>query len=70
MGFSRQEYWSRVPLPSPTRGEQIRDPGGTDTSCYIQALTVWAGLRTQCLTVSCDRKRAEKISVSSRKGLL
>ena len=23
MGFSRQEYWSGVPLPSPNRKEQV-----------------------------------------------
>ena len=29
MGFSRQEYWSRVPLPSPDRECLVESKGGT-----------------------------------------
>ena len=35
MGFSRQEYWSWLPLPSPTLGLLL-------TNCIIRDLTTWA----------------------------
>ena len=38
MGFSRQEYWSGVPLPSPMGGSLIRK---TFTLNYLQQSTIW-----------------------------
>ena len=62
MGFSRQEYWSGLPFPSP---EDLPDPGIEPRSPALQtdALTsepVWGGL-----TNSCEKKRKEK---QRRKG--
>ena len=34
MGFSRQEYWSRLPFPSP---EDLSDPGIESRSPALQA---------------------------------
>ena len=41
MGFSRQEYWSRLPFPSP---EDLPDPGIEPRSPALQArcFTIWA----------------------------
>ena len=49
MGFSRQEYWSGVPLPSPTMCKI--DPSWEDAvsaqeaqSCGCSVTTCWSGL--------------------------
>ena len=36
MGFSRQEYWSGVPLPSPIRADNL-----AINSCFCHLLAVW-----------------------------
>ena len=36
MGFSGQQYWSGVPLPSPSN--RLRTPKWKDTSCYSQTM--------------------------------
>ena len=62
MGFSRQEYWSGVPLPSPgrlkvgingntkfdniTKKGRIVSSAGFNTSCYLYDL-IYAALRTK-----------------------
>ena len=57
MGFSRQEYWSGVPLPSPgrlkvgingnTKFDNITKKGRiVSTSCYLYDL-IYAALRTK-----------------------
>ena len=38
MGFSRQEYWSGLPFPSP---RDLPDPGTEPTSLMSPALAVW-----------------------------
>ena len=41
MEFSRQEYWSGLPLPSPGRSSRTRD--GTGVSCIVgRFFTIWA----------------------------
>ena len=41
MGFSRQEYWSGLPFPSPGRSSRPRD--WTRVSCIVSScFTVWA----------------------------
>ena len=42
MGFSRQEYWSGLPFPSP---EDLPHPGWTQISCTVgRCFTIWAML--------------------------
>ena len=40
MGFSRQEYWSGLPLPSP---EDLLDPGMEPTSPVLQEVGLLGG---------------------------
>ena len=61
MGFSRQEYWSGVPLPSPTdtcytwiKSENItRSELGTKVRCYSMILFIWNSQKRQ---IHRDRK--------------
>ena len=54
MGFSRQEYWSRVPLPSPdhfTREEKVQKRvGGTDKEVVV--LQQWESKDNLSLSLS------------------
>ena len=45
MGFSRQEYWSGVPLPSPKRGEQ-------GCSIYLQVFLQFLCIKRSALNAS------------------
>jgi len=35
MGFSRQEYWSGVPLPSPTHSVFLAFPGDSESKAFV-----------------------------------
>ena len=55
MGFSRQEYWSGVPLPSPTPCTycpSIYDKGGIATQCQIDSLSTNDAVNTGQLNVT------------------
>ena len=74
VGFSRQEYWSGVPLPSPARSR--RTPGMQDKNEPEQRTggekvlgrrTDWRCERTlNIMTQQYLSQRAEKISIMSR----
>ena len=48
MGFSRQEYWSGLPFPSP---EDLPDPGSKPRSPTLQTdfFTIWATSALRCI---------------------
>ena len=54
MGFSRQEYWSGVPLPSPIYPEETTIPKDTCTPVFIAALFTIARTRKQPRCPSID----------------
>ena len=49
MGFSRQEYWSGLPFPSPG---DLPDPGIEPRSPTLQADTLTSAIKKYCSTVS------------------
>ena len=63
MGFSRQEYWSGVPLPSPNLEEsfmlfRLRDPG--DKSVVLLGYTMFQILLSKKLCSNLYLKQKEK----------
>ena len=48
MGFSRQEYWSGVPLPSPILPEQLESPAGFPSSDKTRPDSPVPTLQGQC----------------------
>ena len=55
MGFSRQQYWSGVPLPSPTPCTYcplIYDKGGKATQCQMDSLSTNDAVNTGQLNVT------------------
>ena len=56
MGFSRQEYWSGVPLPSPLRGARCPHLWGLASSWPLVAvvlLLLWFSPQVLCATSFC-----------------
>ena len=51
MGFSRQEYWSGVPLPSPNRDQTI---WGLRKKCRLPWHVQWLRLHAECRGVGFD----------------
>ena len=51
MGFSRQEYWSRVPLPSPLQsiGSQRIGHDWSDLACPLWTWRIWVFMRNSSL---------------------
>ena len=51
MGFSKQEYWSGLPFPSPG---DLPDPGIEPRLLTLQAGTLWCELPGNCFKILCQ----------------
>ena len=63
MGFSRQEYWSGLPFPSPVYAVQIRS--NVSLSCVRLLATPWITARQASLSITNSRSSLRLTSIES-----
>ena len=69
MGFSKQEYWSGVPLPSP-KDKLLGNADSNELSSLFQFSSVQSFSRVQCFAIPWNAAHHVTLSITNSRGSL